>query len=405
MITQLKKNIYNVGVVDWELRNFHGHELSTHRGSSYNAYLILDEKKVLVDTVWEPFRKDLLRNIAEIIDPAELDIIVANHSEVDHSGALPEVVRAAPKATVVVSKRGLDSVRGHYHADWNFKPVVTGDRIPIGRNELVFIEAPMLHWPDSMFTYVSGANILMCNDAFGQHYATAFPFNDQVDQAELFEEARKYYANILTPFSDRVLKKIDELIELGVPVDIIAPSDGVIWRDKPMQIVTQYQEWARQTPGPKAVILYDTMWHGTRKMAEAIGDGLIEKGVDHKLLHMSVTDRNDAVAEVLTAKTIIVGSPTMNNGVLPTISPILTELKGLKFKNRLGAAFGTYGWSGESVKLIENHFADCNIPLIAEGIKCKWQPRPEDLEQCRAFGRVLADATLAACRAGTGGAA
>lgn len=393
MVTELKKGVYWVGVVDWGLRHFHGHELSTHRGSTYNAYLILDEKTVLVDTVWAPFADQLIENIREVVDPAKIDIVVANHAETDHSGGLPAVMRQAPDATVVVSKRGEESIEGHYHQPWHFQAVGTGDSVSIGSSDLVFVEAPMLHWPDSMFTYLSGHNVLMPNDAFGQHYATAFRFNDQVDQEELHEEALKYYVNILTPFSKLVTKKIDEVLALGLPVDIIAPSHGVIWRDDPLQIVKQYQEWARQEPEPRAVILYDTMWNGTRRMAEAIGDGLADAGVDHKIIHAATTDRNDALVDVFRARSIIVGSPTINNGILPTITPILTDVKGLKFRNKLGAAFGSYGWSGESVELIEKHFEGCKIPLIREGIRCKWQPRAADLEACRAFGRELGQAT------------
>jgi len=244
-----------------------------------------------------------------------------------------------------------------------------------------------------MFTYLTGHNILMPNDAFGQHYASAFHFNDQVDQEELFEEALKYYANILTPFSKLVLQKIEQLLQLNLPVDMIAPSHGIIWRKDPLQIVNKYKEWAEQKPCTYAAIIYDTMWNGTRAMAEAIGDGFADENVDYKLLHAAVTDRNDALVEIFKAHTIVIGSPTLNNGPLPTIAPILEDLKGLKFRNKLGAAFGTYGWSGESVKIIESHFEACKIPLIREGIKFKWQPTQENLAECRAFGRELAQAT------------
>jgi len=393
MITELKKNIYWVGTVDWGIRHFHGYELSTHRGTTYNAYLIRDEKTVLVDTVWEPFSHQLLENIRQVVDPAKIDIVVANHAEVDHSGGLPAVMRHAPNATVVVSQRGADSVEGHFHQRWKFQVVKTGEKISIGKNELVFVEAPMLHWPDSMFTYLTGHNLLLPNDAFGQHYATAYRFNDQVDQEELYEEALKYYANILTPFSDLVLKKIDEVLALGLAVDMIGPSHGVIWRKDPLQIVKKYQEWAAQRPQQRAVVIYDTMWDGTRKMAEAIGDGLTDAGVDHKILHAVVTDRNDLLVETFRSKTIIVGSPTLNNSVLPTIAPLFYDLKGLKFKNKLGAAFGSYGWSGEGVKVIEEAFAQAKIPIVRSGIKCKWQPRAEDLEACRTFGREVGEAT------------
>ena len=393
MVTQLKENVYDVGVVDWDLREFHGHELSTHRGSSYNAYLILDEKNVLVDTVWDPYAERLIENIRELIDPSDIDIVVANHAEMDHSGALPTVMAHIPDATLVASRHGERNIRGHYHQDWNFHQVDTGDTIDIGQNSLAFVKAPMLHWPDSMFTYLTGKNILMPNDAFGQHYAAAYRFNDQVNQKELFEEALKYYVNILTPFSDLVLKKIEEVLELGLEVDIIAPSHGVIWRDNPLQIVEKYQEWARQEPEPRAVILYDTMWQATERMAEAIGDGLRDMGIDYKLLHMSVTDRNDALVEVFRAKTVIVGSPTFNKGVLPTISPLCTDLQGLGFKNKQGAGFCSYGWSGEALAHIEDHLEEAGIPPVRDGIRCKWQPDAEDLKKCRQFGRDLGKAT------------
>jgi anaerobic nitric oxide reductase flavorubredoxin len=397
MVVKLKEGVYWVGVTDWAIRNFHGHELSTHRGSTYNAYLIMDKKIVLVDTVWGPFAEQLVENIRELVDPAKIDIVVANHSETDHAGSLPVIMRHAPNAEVVVSKNGLASVQGHFHENWKFRKVSTGDKINIGTNDLVFVEAPMLHWPDSMFTYLTGHNILMPNDAFGQHYATGFRFNDEVDQEELYEEALKYYANILTPFSDRVIKKIDEVIALKLPVDMIAPSHGIIWRKDPLQIALKYKEWAAQAPEPRAVILYDTMWDGTRHMAEAIGDGLAEAGVDYKIFNLAVSDRNDVLVEVFRARTILVGSPTINNGPLPTIMPVLTDIKGLKFKNKVGAAFGTYGWSGEAVKAIEEHLAASGIHIIRDGIKFKWQPRPEELDACRAFGSEIGEVTKKPC--------
>jgi flavorubredoxin len=286
----------------------------------------------------------------------------------------------------------MESIEGHYHRPWKFRAVKTGDRIPIGKNELVFIEATMLHWPDSMFAYLTGKNLLMPNDAFGQHYATAFRFNDEVDQEELYEEALKYYANILTPFSPLVSKKIDEVVGLGVPVDMIAPSHGVIWRRDPLQIVTKYKQWAAQTPERTAVILYDTMWEATRRMAEAVGDGLAAEGVPYKIFHMAVTDRNDVITEIFKAKAVILGSCTVNQGVLPTISPILEDLRGLRFQNKIGAAFGSYGWSGESVKIIEEHLQRCKIPVVCPGVRAKWQPKPADLEACAGLGREVARA-------------
>lgn len=392
MVVELADGIYWVGAVDWGLRHFHGFELSTHRGSSYNAYLIRDARTALVDTVWGPFTDELLANVREVVPWEEIDYVIANHAEPDHSGALPEVMRRARRARLIVSKRGADSIPGHYHQNWDMQAVGTGDTLDLGDRKLTFVEAPMLHWPDSMFTYVAGDGIWLSNDAFGQHYATAFRFNDQVDQDELYQEALKYYANILTPFSKLVTKKIEEIVALKLPLNMIAPSHGVIWRHKPIQIVEKYLEWAAQVPEKRAVILYDTMWHATRRMAEAIGAGLADAGVDHKLLHMAVTDRNDAIVEIFRSRAVVVGSPTLNNGLLPTIAPILEDLKGLRFADKIGLAFGSFGWSGESVRLIEEHFAKCKIPVIEPGIQAKWQPSEEDLARCRQIGMRVAQA-------------
>jgi flavorubredoxin len=394
MVVELAEKVHWVGVVDWDVRHFHGEELSTHRGTTYNAYLIRDRKTVLVDTVWQPFADEFVRRLGELVNPGEIDIIVANHAETDHSGALPRMMELCPKAQLVVSKRGAESIPGHYHADWHMRAVGTGDRISIGKRELVFFEAPMCHWPDTMFTYLSPDGILMPNDAFGQHYATEFRFNDQVSAEELRREALKYYANILTPFSRQVAAKIDQLLALKLPVNVIAPSHGVIWRNDPMQIVTQYQRWAAQKPDRSAVVMYDTMWQATRRMAEAIGDGLLDKHCPHKLVHLAVTDRNDTIADVFEAKALVIGSPTHNNRLLAGVAPILEDLRGLKMQNKIGAAFGSYGWSGESVKIIEEALGACKIPLVAPGVSAKWQPTPEDLQRCRELGRAVGTAVM-----------
>jgi flavorubredoxin len=390
MVVELKSGVYWVGYVDWNIKQFHGHEYSTHRGSTYNAYLIVDEKIALVDTVWGPYSQKLIDHINEIIDIKKIDYVIANHAETDHSGGLPAVMKHIPNATVVVSEKGRESIPGHYHEDWNFKVVTTGDSISLGKNSLVFVAAPMLHWPDSMFTYLTGKNILMPNDAFGQHIASSSRFNDEVDMIEVYQEAIKYYANILTPFSDLVIRKIDEFKKLNIPVDIIAPSHGIIWRKDPLQIVSQYYEWAEGKNDGSAVIIYDTMWKGTEKMAQAMADGLEKEGVKYKIFNIAICDRNDVLTEIFKTKGILIGSPTMNNGLLPTIMPILEDLKGLKFKNKVGAAFGTYGWSGENVKLIEEILEKAKIKILQEGIKFKWQPTKEELDKCVEFGRSFA---------------
>jgi flavorubredoxin len=390
MAVELKEGVYWVGVVDWNIKKFHGHEYSTHRGTTYNAYLIIDKKIALVDTVWGPYASQMIENMNKIIDVDKLDYVIANHAEVDHSGGLPELMKLIPNATVVVSDKGRESIPKHFHQDWNFKVVKTGDSISLGENSLVFVTAPMLHWPDSMFTYLTGRNILMPNDAFGMHYASSGRFNDEVDMIEVYQEAIKFYANILTPFSDLVIRKIDEFKKLNIPVDIIAPSHGIIWRKDPLQIVNKYYEWASGGNDGSAVIIYDTMWNATEKMAQAIAEGLAKEGVKFKLFNMAVSDRNDVLTEVFKTKGIIIGSPTLNNGLLPTIKPILEDLKGLKFRNKVGAAFGSYGWSGENVKLIEETLEKAKIKILQEGIKFKWQPTEEELGKCVEFGRGFA---------------
>ncbi len=390
MVVELKKGVYWVGVVDWNIKKFHGHEYSTHRGSTYNSYLIVDEKIALVDTVLGTYSNEMIGNIKKIVDIEKIDYVIANHAETDHSGGLPALMKLIPDATVVVSEKGKESIPGHYHEDWNFKVVTTGDTISLGKDGLVFVKAPMLHWPDSMMTYLTGKNILMPNDAFGQHFASSKRFNDEVDETEVYQEAIKYYANILTPFSDLVTKKLDEFVKMDVPVDIIAPSHGIIWRKDPMQIVKKYYEWASGKNDGSVVIIYDTMWKGTEQMAAAIGEGIGNEGVKYNLFNIADHDRNDVLTEVFKAKGILLGCPTMNNGLLPTIMPILEDLKGLRFKNKVGAAFASYGWSGESLKQLEDRLKGAKIEILLEGIKFKWQPIMEELDLCVEFGSDFA---------------
>lgn len=392
---KVKDEVYWVGATDWKVRHFHGNELSTHHGSTYNSYLIKDKKTVLIDTVWEPLTDRFLENLTEVIDPSKIDYVVVNHAEPDHSGALPVIMEYAPNATVIVSKRGLDSVKRHYYKDWNFKVVSTGDKINIGKNDLVFIEAPMLHWPDSMFTYLTGENILFSNDAFGQHYASSSIFNDEVDEVEVYQEAIKYYANILTPFSKFVTKKIDELKGFGLPVDMIAPSHGVIWRKDPMKIVDKYYEWAQGKSNKSAVVIYNSMWGATHKMAEFIGKGLGEGGIEYKIFNTSTSDKNDILTEVFKSKGVILGSSTVNNGLLTSLMPVIEDLIGLKFMDKIGAAFGSYGWSGESPKLLKEYLEKAKIKVVQEELKVKYMPDDNELEQCLEYGKKFAEKILA----------
>ncbi|MGM0688038.1 MAG: anaerobic nitric oxide reductase flavorubredoxin [Bacillota bacterium] len=393
MAFKVNDNITWVGKIDWELRKFHGEELSAHRGSSYNSYLVRGKDKiVLIDTVWRPFAEEFVTKLKREINLKEIDYIIANHGEVDHSGSLPELLREIPGTPVYCSGAGVKSLRGQYHQDWNFQPVKTGDKIDLGGKELIFIEAKMLHWPDSMFCYLTEDNILFPNDAFGQHYASELMYNDLVDQCELFEEAIKYYANILTPFSKLVSAKIKEVVGLGLPVDMICPSHGVIWREDPLQIVNKYLEWADSYQENQVTVIYDTMWDGTRKAAEAIAAGIKETNdtINIKLYNAARSDINDVITEIFKSKGIVVGSPTVNKGILHSITALMDLAKGLNFQLKKGAAFGCYGWSGESVKLVSEMLEDAGFELInKKGLRMLWSPGDEEIASAVDYGKEI----------------
>jgi len=382
-----------VGKVDWEIRKFHGEEFTTQRGTSYNAYLIRGEKTVLIDTVWGPFSEEFLDNLQKEIDLQEIDFVVANHGETDHSGALPALMSRIPDKPVYCTANGIKSLKGQYHQDWDFRPVKTGDKLSLGSRDLVFIEAPMLHWPDSMFCYLTGDGILFSNDAFGQHLAAEQRYNDLVDQAELYQEALKYYANILTPFSMLVEKKIREVLALNLPVEMICPSHGVIWRQDPLQIVNQYLKWANAWQENQITILYDTMWNGTRRMAESLADGILmaDPAVTVKLYNVARSDKTEVMAEVFKSRAVLVGSATINRGMLSAVAAILEEMRGLSFKNKKAAAFGTYGWSGESVKQISQRLAEGGFTVLNDGLRLLWYPDRQGIEACMQFGKAVAD--------------
>jgi flavorubredoxin len=390
---QIKNNITWVGKIDWELRTFHGHEYSTHKGSSYNSYLIKEEKNVLIDTVWQPYAKEFVANLAKEIPLDKIDYVIANHGEIDHSGALAELISHIPNVPVYCTANAVKSLKGQFHGDWNFKIVKTGDKLPIGNGkELLFIEAPMLHWPDTMMTYLTGDNVLFSNDAFGEHYASEYLFNDLVNQEELFTEAIKYYANILTPFSVLVDKKIKEFLALKLPLDIICPSHGVIWRKNPGQIVEKYLLWANSYQENQISLVYDTMWQGTRHMAEAIAEGIKaeDKAVNIKLFNLSTSDKNDVITEIFKSKGLVLGSPTLNQGILTSIAGLLEELKGLKLGKRKAAAFGCYGWSGEAVSELVANLKSSGFTVLDEGLKTLWNPDLASLEKCIEYGKKIA---------------
>ncbi len=389
MSFKLKDGLTWVGKIDWELRTFHGQEYSTHKGTSYNSYLIQDEKTVLLDTVWLPFAREFVENLEREIPLPTIDAIIVTHGEIDHSGALPELMKRIPETPIYCTANAVKSLKGQFHQEWNFKVVKTGDKLNIGSKEFIFVEAPMLHWPDTMFAYLTGDNILFSSDAFGQHYASALMYNDLVDQGELYQECTKYYANILTPLSKFVDRKIKEVVGLNLPVEMICSSHGVIWRDNPLQIVTQYATWAQDYQENQITIIYDTMWNGTRRMAEEIAQGikLADDKVVVKLFNSAKSDKNDIVSEVFKSKAILLGSPTVYKGVLSSVAGIMEEIKGLDFKNKKAAAFGAYGWSGEGVKVLSERLKDSGFTVINDGLRGLWNPDEQAIDNCRKFGK------------------
>lgn len=389
----VKNNVSWLGKVDWELQRFHGDEFSTHKGSTYNAYLIQEEKNVLLDTVWTPFAQEFVENLAKEIDLNKIDYIVVNHGEVDHSGALPALMKYIPETPIYCTANAVKSLRGQYHQDWNFQVVKTGDKLDIGNGkELVFVEMAMLHWPDSMATYLTQDNILFSSDAFGQHLATEKLFNDLVDQCDLFGEAIKYYANIVNRFSAVLRKKLAELTSLNLPIDLIATSHGVIWRENPKQIIEKYQQWANDYQENQITIIYDTMWNGTKLLAEKIaaGIGLADADVVVKLFNLAKSDETDLITEVFKSKTVVVGSPTISNGILHSIAGFINLMKQMKFTGKKAAAFGCYGWSGESVKIINELMADAGFAVTNEGYRNQWNPDVESQQAAIDFGKALA---------------
>ncbi len=389
---ELKDNIFWVGVRDWELKRFHGEELSTHRGSTYNAYLIRDEKTVLIDTVWSPFKESWLDWLDEQVNLQTLDYVVINHSEEDHAGCLPALMEKVPHLPIYCSPHGTAAIEDHFHPEsWDIRKVRTGDTLDLGRYQLQFVEMPMLHWPDSMATFVTNANILFSNDAFGQHYATSFLYNDQVDQAELYQEALKYYANILTPFSAQVKRKLNEIKQLNLPIEIIAPSHGVVWRDNPLQIVEQYNLWANDYQEKAVLILYDTMWGATRKAAEAIAAGVESQGIATKLMHVGKADQSDIITEIFKARGLIFGSPTVNDGIMSAAAGLLESIRGMRFRNKQAFAFGSYGWSGGSAGIIEQRLTEAGFEIVLEPLKWRYVPTSEVLQKAKILGTTFGE--------------
>jgi anaerobic nitric oxide reductase flavorubredoxin len=385
----LKEGINWVGVVDWNLRDFHGYV--TQRGTSYNAYLITDEKTALIDTVKCSFAENLVENIEQLTTFEKIDYIIINHVEIDHSGSLPRIVELAKNAKLIASQRGKEALIEHFGDEFErVETVKTGDELKLGKHTLRFIETPMLHWPDSMFSYLVEDKILFSNDAFGEHLASSGRYDDEVDEQVLMEEARTYYANILTPFAPLITRKIQEVVQMGIPIEIIAPDHGVIWRKEPSKIINAYLKWSSGVAKQEAVVIYDTMWGSTDKMARAIADGIISQGIEVNLLKLRATSNTDAVTQVLEAKAVIVGSPTLNNQMFPTVSSFLTYITGLKPKGKLWSFFGSFGWGGGAVRDMTEMAKKAGFQIQETSVEIKYIPDEKDLKKCFDFGQLIA---------------
>jgi len=387
---EIKKGIYWVGVVDWNVRTFHGHTYTTSRGTTYNAYLIVDEKITLIDTVFGPFTAELITKIKAIVDPSRIEYIIANHVETDHSGALPEIIRLCPKAKVLGTAKCKEGLYRNYYCDFNFQIVKSGETIPLGTKTLSFIEAPMIHWPDSMFTYCPEEKLLMPNDAFGQHYASSGRFDDTVEEYVLMDEARKYYANILWPLSPVILRKIQDIQKMNIALDMIAPSHGIIWRKDPFKIINSYVRWAQNETKPDVVVVYETMWGATEKMARRIVSGLIDSGIRVSVYDVAVHDRTEIIGAMLEAQGFICGSSTHDNDMLPVMAGFLDFLKGLKPKNRICSVFGSYGWGGGAAAEMEKVLKEAGIEIVQTSLGCKYMPDEEDISRSYDFGKEFA---------------
>jgi len=378
--------VWWVGAIDWGIRDFHGY--ATSRGSTYNAYLVLADKVTLVDTVKAPFREEMLARVASVIEPGRIDYVVSNHSEMDHSGCLPEVIARVQPEKVFASPMGVKALRAHF-ALGGVEPVGTGDTLSLGDMTLHFLETRMLHWPDSMVSYLAEKRLLFSQDGFGMHLASVERFADELDPAVLYQEAAKYYANILLPYSGLIPRLFDKVRELELRIEVLCPDHGPVWRGR-LDIMDWYARWAEQRPTMKAVVAYATMWGSTARMAQSLADGLLEGGATARLLPLPPAHRSDVMTELLEAGALLVGSPTLNNGIFPTVADLLTYARGLKPRNLLGQAFGSHGWSGEACKQVQAYFADMGIETVGEAVRVNYVPTAADLTACRELGRQVA---------------
>jgi flavorubredoxin len=381
------ENVYWVGAVDWAVRDFHGY--STGRGTTYNAYLIQAEKVTLVDTVKQGFRDEMFARISSIVDPKDIDVIVSNHAEPDHSGELAETIREVNPSVVYASKNGKKALDLHFGLGDQITAVDEGQSVDLGGMSLIFAETRMCHWPDSMVSYCPEAELLFSQDAFGMHLASFERFADEVDPGVLHYEAAKYYANILMPLSNFVAKSLEKLSELNLKISVVAPDHGPIWREDIDKVIEWYTRWANPKRNRNAIVVYDTMWKSTEKMARAVSEGLGAGGAHPTVMALSGTHRSDVATKLLDAGALVVGAPTLNNEIFPRIADTLTYVKGLRPTGLIGAAFGSFGWSGESIKKLSQFLDDMKIDVVQEPVTSRYVPDGDIYDQCYALGEAV----------------
>jgi len=389
---KVSDGIHWVGAVDWNLRDFHGFE--TPNGTTYNAYLVVGEDKIaLVDTVKLAFVPELLERIVEVVPLDKIDYVVVNHVEPDHNGGLVAVMGAMPQAKVVASAGGVKGIAG-YHGEQiaaQVSAVGADDVIDLGGKTLRFQPMPMVHWPDSMFTYCAESRTLMPNDAFGQHLATSERFADEIDLKLAVEELAIYYANILTPVATAVGKSIGKVIEKGWVCDVIAPSHGVIWRhDEIPTVFDAYDRFIAEDTFDKLVIVYSTMWGSTDILAREIADGAGAEGVDVMLFDLAISPHAHITRELMDARALLVGSPTLHHGMLYRVAGMLQYLQGIKLKNKIAGAFGSYGWSSGATKQMTGRLEEIGFELPFPDFTCKYKPSAEDIAGAREWGAQFA---------------
>ena len=391
--TEIKDKIFWVGAIDWNIRDFHGY--STYKGTTYNAFLVKDEKTALFDTVKKSHINELVHHIKQLVDPTDIDYLIVNHVEMDHSGSLPEIVDLVKPEKIFCSKMGFKAINEHFHPeDWPLEAVENGQTISLGSKTVTFLETRMLHWPDSMFSYIPEDKLLISSDAFGQHLASSERFDDQIDFSVLMEQTSKYYANILTLYSPLIRKLLAKVQDMGLEIDMIAPDHGVIWRSHINDVIQAYADWSQNKGKRKALVIYDTMWESTEKMAKAITAGIDSTGVSVKLINLGHSHRSDVMTDVLNAKAVILGCATLNNGMRPRMAGFLMYMRGLKPTNKIGAAFGSFGWSGEAVKLMNRAMEDMKFDIIEPGLRFKYVPGQSDLRECVEMGKRIGQAVI-----------